>query len=245
MGANATTFVPAYGAGEVLTAADLSVTNSGIPVFATSTTRDAAFGGSGEKVLAEGQFAYLEDTNTTQYYDGAAWKSVNQSGLVQIRSTAFSAVSSVSLEASTFTSAYYHYKMIFVVTTQSEVGALTYTGRLRATGADDTSANYQTMSVGIDRTGTANNGTGSDQTSIALGGSVSSSFPQFALSVDFLNPQQTAATQIIGGSQGGTSTQFFGRNVVAQFNLTTAFDSFSVIPSSGNISGRYFVYGYN
>jgi len=76
MGANATTFVPAYVAGEVLTAADLSVTNSGIPVFATTVTRDAAFGGTGEKTLAEGQFAYLEDTNTTQYYDGAAWQSV-------------------------------------------------------------------------------------------------------------------------------------------------------------------------
>ena len=76
MGANATTFVPAYVSLEVLTAADLTVTNSGIPVFATTVTRDAAFGGTGEKVLAEGQFAYLEDTNTTQYYDGAAWKAL-------------------------------------------------------------------------------------------------------------------------------------------------------------------------
>jgi hypothetical protein len=77
MGANATTFVPAYVAGEVLTAANLSVTNSGIPVFATTVTRDAAFGGTGEKTLAEGQFAYIEATNTTQYYDGAAWQSVS------------------------------------------------------------------------------------------------------------------------------------------------------------------------
>jgi hypothetical protein len=76
MGANATTFVPAYVSGEVLTAADLSVTNSGIPVFATTVTRDAAFGGTGEKVLAEGQYAYIEATNTTQVYDGAAWVSV-------------------------------------------------------------------------------------------------------------------------------------------------------------------------
>ena len=76
MGANAVTTVPVYTAGEVLTAADMNITNSGIPVFATTTTRDAAFGGAGEKTLAEGQFAYLEDTNTTQYYDGAAWQSV-------------------------------------------------------------------------------------------------------------------------------------------------------------------------
>jgi hypothetical protein len=79
MGANAVTTVPVYTAGEVLTAADMNITNSGIPVFATTTTRDAAFGGTGEKTLAEGQFAYIEATNTTQYYDGAAWVSVGTS----------------------------------------------------------------------------------------------------------------------------------------------------------------------
>ena len=77
MGANAVTTVPVYTAGEVLTAADMNITNSGIPVFATTVTRDAAFGGAGEKTLAEGQFAYIEATNTTQYYDGAAWQSVS------------------------------------------------------------------------------------------------------------------------------------------------------------------------
>jgi hypothetical protein len=73
MGANAVTTVPVYVAGEVLTAADLNITNSGIPVFATTVTRDAAFGGTGEKTLAEGQFAYIEATDTTQYYNGSAW----------------------------------------------------------------------------------------------------------------------------------------------------------------------------
>ncbi len=77
MGANAVTTVPVYTAGEVLTAADLNITNSGIPVFASTVERDAAFGGTGEKTLAEGQFAYLETGNVTQYYDGAAWQSVS------------------------------------------------------------------------------------------------------------------------------------------------------------------------
>jgi hypothetical protein len=79
MGANAVTTVPVYTAGEVLTAADLNITNSGIPVFATTVERDAAFGGTGEKTLAEGQFAYLETGNVTQYYDGAAWQAVGAS----------------------------------------------------------------------------------------------------------------------------------------------------------------------
>jgi len=80
MGLNAVTTVPVYVAAEVLTAADLNITNSGIPVFATTVTRDAAFGGAGEKTLAEGQFAYIEATNATQYYDGASWISLGALG---------------------------------------------------------------------------------------------------------------------------------------------------------------------
>jgi hypothetical protein len=49
---------------------------TGVPVFATTVTRDAGFGGAGEKVLAEGQLCYLSSTNVVQYYDGAAWATV-------------------------------------------------------------------------------------------------------------------------------------------------------------------------
>jgi hypothetical protein len=76
MGANATTFVPTYVANEVLTAANLNVTNSGIPVFTNSTTRDAGFGGVGEKTLAQGQFCYLESTGKLQVYSGSSWTNV-------------------------------------------------------------------------------------------------------------------------------------------------------------------------
>jgi hypothetical protein len=76
MGANAQTAVPSFVAGEILTAAEMTQVNTGIPVFATTTTRDAAFGGTGEKTLAEGQFAYIEATDTTQYYNGSAWTEI-------------------------------------------------------------------------------------------------------------------------------------------------------------------------
>jgi hypothetical protein len=87
MGANAVTTVPVYTAGEVLTAADLNITNSGIPVFATTVTRDAAFGGTGEKTLAEGQYAYIEATNSTQFYDGSSWQAVAGGKVAQVVST--------------------------------------------------------------------------------------------------------------------------------------------------------------
>ena len=84
MGANASTAVPLYASGQVLDAARLNLTNAGIPVFSGTATRDAAFGGSGEKVLAEGQFAYLEDTNAVQFYDGAAFQAVGAGKIAQV-----------------------------------------------------------------------------------------------------------------------------------------------------------------
>jgi hypothetical protein len=84
MGANATTTVPTYVNGEVLDAADLNITNSGIPVFATTTTRDAAFNGAGEKTLAQGQIAFIESTNGLQFYNGSAWILVGGSMVTKV-----------------------------------------------------------------------------------------------------------------------------------------------------------------
>jgi len=76
MGANAQTSVPLFVANSVLTAAQQNISAAtGIPVFSTTVTRDAAFGGS-NKVLAEGQLCYLESTDVVQYYTGAAWATV-------------------------------------------------------------------------------------------------------------------------------------------------------------------------
>ena len=74
--ANTQTSVPLFVANAILTAAQQNISAAtGVPVFATSVTRDAAFGGS-NKALAEGQLCYLESTNVVQYYDGAAWATV-------------------------------------------------------------------------------------------------------------------------------------------------------------------------
>lgn len=108
MGANAQTSVPAFTAGQVLTAQQQTEINTGIPVFATTTTRDAAFGGTGEKTLAEGQFAYIEATNTTQYYDGSTWQTVGASGLTFIASTTASAATTITVD-NVFTSTYRRY----------------------------------------------------------------------------------------------------------------------------------------
>ena len=121
MGANAQTKVPTFAAAEVLTAANTNLLSNGIPVFSGTATRDAAFGGSGEKVLAEGQFAYLEDTNTVQYYDSAAWQPVGAtSALTLIKTqTIGSGVSSVEVTGA-FSSTYDNYKITITGGTGSQ-----------------------------------------------------------------------------------------------------------------------------
>jgi len=115
MGANAQTSVPLFTAGEVLTAVNQNLSaGTGVPVFATTVTRDAAFGGAGEKVLAEGQLAYIEASNVVQYYDGAAWATVGPStagGLTLVSATTIgSAVSSVTV-SSAFSSTFDNYRI--------------------------------------------------------------------------------------------------------------------------------------
>ena len=74
MGINAQTIVPVFTAGQVLTAAQVTQINTGVPVFATTITRDAAFGGTGEKTLAGGQICYIEAApKRMQMYNGTSW----------------------------------------------------------------------------------------------------------------------------------------------------------------------------
>lgn len=58
--------------GEVLTAADTNgYLMQGVNVFASAAARTAAITSP-----QEGQMSFLKDTNSTEYYDGAAWVSV-------------------------------------------------------------------------------------------------------------------------------------------------------------------------
>jgi hypothetical protein len=125
MGANAQTSVPVFTSGQVLTAQQQTEINTGIPVFADSTARDAAFGGTGEKTLAEGQFAFLEDTDTTQYYDGSTWQAVGgASGLTLISSTTIgTTVSSVAITGA-FSATYDNYKVILSGGVASTAGSI-------------------------------------------------------------------------------------------------------------------------
>lgn len=63
-----------FSSGQVLTASQVNqYLMRGVKVFASSTIRDAAYGGAGEPTLFEGEVCYLTDSNSVQYYTGSAW----------------------------------------------------------------------------------------------------------------------------------------------------------------------------
>ena len=106
--------------GEVLTAADTNgYLMQGVNVFANAAARTAAITSP-----QEGQLSYLKDTNATEYYDGAAWISLNTSfkGVAATQTSAQSLATStdvvVTFNAETFDTNTYH-------STSSNTGRIT------------------------------------------------------------------------------------------------------------------------
>ena len=237
MGVNAQTEVPAFTAGQILTAAEMTQVNTGIPVFATTVTRDAAFGGTGEKVLAQGQYAYIEATSTLQVYTGSAWVTAG-SGLVKIAgTTTFSAVSSFTLPAATFTSVYKNY--LLLVECQASANTNDIRLQVRSSGTTATTSYYGSLN-GLSFNGSAQNLLSNNTSSFALTTSETSKMSfNLNLGAGFgQTGKSTVSGFCISENRLGSAT-FGGLHNVSQNN-----DSLVFSVAAGTITGNYEVYGY-
>lgn len=239
MGANAGTAVPVYASGEVLTASRLNLTNCGVPVFSGTATRDAAFGGSGEKVLAEGQLAYLEDADVVQYYTGAAWATVGPAtsgALVLISATTIgNAVSSVTV-SNAFSSTYDNY--LISISGGVASGSVDLALQLGAT-TTGYYAGYNKVAYSSGAATTSANNNAANFTPVGVGTTDS-----LFLNVNVMAPNLAKNTNIHGAFgvnlTSSTSTIFGGF-----LNNTTQYTAFTIIPSSGTLTGGTIrVYGY-
>jgi len=242
MGANAQTTVQKFVDGAVLTAAQQNTSAAtGVPVFATTVTRDAAFGGA-NKVLAEGQTCYLESTDVVQYYDGAAWATVGPAAagaLVVVQAeTAFTGVTSFNANATIFSATYTNYLIQLNLNSVSgTVSTLTWQGRTG--GATNSTANY-----GFQNTLIANvmviDRAGSGATGIRFFNDTGG-WTRLSENLTIFNPFATEQTRLAGnGDADLASTLLCGGG----FNATTSFDSFAItLAGGGNMTGTYTVYG--
>jgi len=239
MGANAQTSVPDFTAGQILTAAQMTEVNTGIPVFADSTARDAAFGGTGEKTLAEGQYAYLESTNATQVYDGATWQQVG-AGLNLITAVSLTG-QNVSID-NCFSATYSSYLAIFDNVIFNNATGRNLTFRLRVGGSDNSTASSytQTLVFGYTTTSGAQSATGSDwsNTTVNNGGA-------FFGSILFHGPFAADKTNVNFDysvySASGFQVVYSG---FGSHNQSTSYDGFSILQSAQSFtSGTCRVYG--
>jgi len=238
MGVNAQTSVPTFTAGEVLTAANMNISaRTGIPVFVDTTARDAAFGGTGEKTLAEGQFAYIEATNATQYYDGAAWQPVGaSSGLTLISTTTIgTTVSSVTV-SSAFSSTYDSYKVLVSGGSSSAFSVLSLKFGSTVTGyyAGYLATTYSTAAqVGL-----------SDNNAAQFTYPGGCNANGLTMTCDIINPNLAKNTTIFGG-YGALDTGSSSRLYAGFLNDTTQYTAFTIFPASGTLTGGTIkVYGF-
>lgn len=243
MGANAQTSVPLYAAGEILTAANMNISaGTGVPVFANSTARDAGFGGTGEKVLAEGQFCYLEDSNLTQYYNGTSW--VTLSALNFVSTATFSGVSTVSMPASTFTTTFRNYLVILKITaTASDQQFLM---RVNNAGSPRTGSNYTGASIRTYSSTEITNSAGATSFNLCAASSTTADTVP-SLSITVYDPtsatiKTTWSYQGLGSNNSNQASAVSGGGVytaAAENNDGLTF----IGGGSGNLTGSYIVYG--
>ena len=240
--ANEQTSVPLYAASEVLTAANMNISaGTGVPVFATTVTRDAAFGGANEKVLAEGQLCYLSSTNVVQYYDGAAWATVGPaaSGLTLISATTIgSAVSSVTV-SSAFSATYDNYEIIVSGGAGSTNNVLTM-----VLGA--TATNYYNLSITGEYSGntvTGNSGAAVSSWYGVGGHSTNVIDMKMQISNPFTAKTTTFSSRF---ARAFTPTDSLSAGMANGYlNNTTSYTAFTLAPGSGTLTGGTIrVYGY-
>jgi len=235
MGANAQIAVPSFTAGQVLTAAQQTQINTGIPVFATTVTRDAAFGGTGEKVLAQGQYAYIEATSTLQVYTGAAWITANPSGLTLIKTqTIGTTVASVEVTGA-FSATYDDYLIV-------------------VTGGVASADNVLNLTLGATATGyyyRGQYGAYSNATVVGDNAQNASSWPAGLLSTNNIDANITVKQPFT--AKNSTYTQASARSTTNGIAVTyggylantTSYTAFTLTASSGTITGGTIrVYGY-
>lgn len=162
-------------------------------------------------------------------------------GLTLLTTNSFSAVSSVSLPTSTFTSTYKDYRIIFTVTAVSTTSSVQL--RLRASGTDNTTANYDYCRLYASMNTPQAVGTNND-TTFGISAAAVDTASNFTL--DIINPQATAMTFIAGtlfNTNAGANQE--SGIVNGRFQLTDSFDAATFTCSTGNFTGTYSVYGYN
>jgi hypothetical protein len=231
--------------GDVLTANDTNgYLMQGVWVFADAAARTAAVTSP-----QEGNMSFLKDTNSTEYYDGAAWTAVGGGGgggggLVELSTVTYSNVASQAFD-SVFDSTYDTYFVILENSYASSAGALRL--QFRTGSSTISSAGYYGAAFGYNFAGTQATNATNGGTSLTIlgtnGGSTRQSSLQFYVNnVGYVIPASAEHPQINGtgfASDNSYTTVLGG----ALLSSTVDHNGFILSQASGNIYGTVTIYG--
>jgi hypothetical protein len=210
--------------------------NTGIPVFSTTVTRDAAFSGAGEKVLAQGQYAYIEATSSLMVYSGSAW--INASGGMTLIST--TALSGASVSLSAIPSTYKNLQLVvrnFLPATDNQSFTVRVNGDSGANRHFSVPSSTAPSSSAFNLTVWNTNLIGQDN-------AVTQSIIVWDI-FDYTNTVTwKSARAQFGYNNAATTANVSFELSHYYYNQTTAITSLDLLPSSGNFtSGSVLLYG--
>jgi hypothetical protein len=229
-----------FTAGAVLTASDVQnyLQDQSVMVFGGTAARSSAIGTAN---FEEGMLTYLTDVDKLQVYTGATFADVyppatSNQGLTLINTTAFSGVASQSFN-DVFSTTYDNYRILMRLTASTSISARL---RMRVSGADDSTSNYnrQKLEVSVSSV-SASAATSTDH---IVFGDVDTAKPT-VVSMDMFSPFIAQATQFSNVNTNRTDTTTFLMVFAGAHNVATSYTGFSVIASTGTISGTISVYG--
>jgi len=183
------------------------------------------------------ELGYLDNTTS------AIQSQINTAGgLVKITDQTFSAASTVNVN-NCFTSTYDNYRVLIDFSAASTTLALTM--RLRVSGTDNSTTNYFRQNMSAQSTTVSASQTASG-TSWGLAGSIDNTYISYnRYMFDIFGPQLTRYTvAVVPSLFVSTTPQYYSNLDAYLFNATTSFDGFSLLASTGNVTGTLRVYGY-
>ena len=154
----------------------------------------------------------------------------------------FSGASSVSINGC-FSSNYNNYKIIIDISPST---GMTLSSRLRVSGSDNTTSNYNAVTYAIENRAVAEfSNTSEGGTSWLLGNMSFSDRSHFDLSI--FEPNVSQNTGLLANIMNATTTTGYKSVLLVgayDFKATTVFDSITFYTSTGTITGTVRVYGY-
>lgn len=225
-----------------ITTAQSNATNASVPKSIVDAKGDLIVGTADNtvgrvQVGANGTFLQADSAQAA----GVRWQSISNPGLVFIGDTAISGTT-VNVN-NIFTSAYAHYRILFIGTATVSSGSIQASFRLR-TGTTNLSSSYDFSAIGAGYTSfSVNNNSVTNGTDFTGGMSQGSTSGALMLSMDILNPQAAANKFFMGSFAGPLQAS----TLTGRILNTTQYDGLSISSAALNVtySGTLSVWAYS